>query len=637
MPSSMRYASVVGPEAEVEMAAAASPVQVASAPRTTQVSSSFIRDGHLPSSLSRVRAQQQVVSVEDVVSSSSVVSDLDAPKRHLGAAATPSAFAANVVVQPDENRTLTVMPSPSYRESSAPIGPPPLPPSTPEAAFAIPGPLNLYRSNIRRDVHPQPLNASRPSAANPTTPYNQNVHHLRPHTQTPSEGSLSTSIYDGPLNGNSDGQLRSNSSPVFTSSTDLAAHYGIPQLLPPAPRLPVQNNITEEQHSSVASAPSSSDSPTFADLCSNYIAMLAQNSAEHREEVTAVAAPDTSMSVAHAVNDSTTQALMEIIQGESYTGIFATEYMTHLCGLRFPCTASPEFQQLPSPTDDDMFAYLTSPMDDSPLDDFLTTPVSVMGGLDPDVFTSPILTDSLFGQGGFETGYEDQPLFPEAALLTHPTKQNTEVDAGDDQTQQQQQPTHVDPQTMTINPNQPLIDMDQLYTMSPSTPALDLTSASPVGVRTTKPLPRRTSGGRPVATGTRKNVTPETLVPIDAPTQPRKYFGPSSTSRKDLPATFARKRARSAAVGDDELDDEEDAVAALPPNHTEQQLIEAKRRQNTVAARRSRKRKLEYQRDLEERVEDMSKEIEWLRQRAATSEAMLRSHGLEVPHIPMPH
>ncbi|KAI0033113.1 hypothetical protein K488DRAFT_48383 [Vararia minispora EC-137] len=134
--------------------------------------------------------------------------------------------------------------------------------------------------------------------------------------------------------------------------------------------------------------------------------------------------------------------------------------------------------------------------------------------------------------------------------------------------------------------------------------------------------------------GTRKNVTPETLVPLDAPIQPRKYLTPSQTSRKDVPATFARKRARSQAFGDeDELAD--DDAAALRPSATEEDAIKAKRLQNTLAARRSRKRKLEYQRELEDTIEIERQEKEQWKSHALVLEALLTDKGYQVPPRPV--
>jgi antitoxin component of MazEF toxin-antitoxin module len=108
---------------------------------------------------------------------------------------------------------------------------------------------------------------------------------------------------------------------------------------------------------------------------------------------------------------------------------------------------------------------------------------------------------------------------------------------------------------------------------------------------------------------------------------------PSATSRKAVPAVFARKRARTAAFGDEQDELEE---VQINPSMSEQEQIEAKRRQNTIAARRSRKRKLEYQRELEESVEQYKRESEIWKARAMTCQALLRSHTIECPEFPDP-
>ncbi|KAF9219435.1 hypothetical protein BS17DRAFT_770018 [Gyrodon lividus] len=139
---------------------------------------------------------------------------------------------------------------------------------------------------------------------------------------------------------------------------------------------------------------------------------------------------------------------------------------------------------------------------------------------------------------------------------------------------------------------------------------------------------RRKSNG----TGTRKNATTGSLVPVDAPTQPCKYLTPSATSRKELPAIFARKRTRAAAFGDEE--DQHGGDVIITPTMSEQEQIEAKRRQNTIAARRSRERKLEYQRQLEENAEQYKRESEIWKQRTMTCQALLRSHRIDCPEFP---
>jgi len=172
----------------------------------------------------------------------------------------------------------------------------------------------------------------------------------------------------------------------------------------------------------------------------------------------------------------------------------------------------------------------------------------------------------------------------------------------------------------------PALNFDDMYRMpSPSTPALDPTSLGP-SPRLRSIAPPAPNGGRrrKEPTGTRKNVTPETLVPFDAPIQPRKYVTPSATSRKEVPAVFAKKRARSQAFGDDE-----DLDLDIGPEDAD--AIEAKRRQNTLAARRSRKRKLEYQRELEQSLEQEREEKDTWKSRAVTYAALLQSHGIEIP------
>ncbi|KAF9240224.1 hypothetical protein BU15DRAFT_87709 [Melanogaster broomeanus] len=233
--------------------------------------------------------------------------------------------------------------------------------------------------------------------------------------------------------------------------------------------------------------------------------------------------------------------------------------------------ATPELQMT-----NDLNEYLTSPLIDSPFDDdLLTTPAIGSADMHADILTSPLMGD--FGDSFAASSR--RCLTTSTTLSFLPSKPQNE---------------HLAP------PHQP--NFDAMYQLeSPNTPFLDSSSSSPCGAKST-------------ATGTRKNVTPESLVPVDAPTQPRKYLTPSATSRKELPAVFARKH---------ELGEE-------------QQQIEAKRRQNTIAARRSRKRKLEYQKELEDSVERYKSESEIWKQRAMTCQALLRSHRIECPDFPDP-
>lgn len=145
-----------------------------------------------------------------------------------------------------------------------------------------------------------------------------------------------------------------------------------------------------------------------------------------------------------------------------------------------------------------------------------------------------------------------------------------------------------------------------------------------------------TSSSSPVSTrrptGHRKNLAPSALLPVDAPTQPRSYRGPSATSRKDIPAfalassstplgpsssssatASASSTKKRKAVSQDPEDSDDDDEEKFKPRMGESE-IEAKRRQNTLAARRSRHRKLAYVRELEEKVVGLMRENERMRE-----------------------
>jgi len=316
--------------------------------------------------------------------------------------------------------------------------------------------------------------------------------------------------------------------------------------------------------------------------------MLASNKTP--EQTRTITERDTSTALPMSVdNEAAAQAIASALSGTGDSFSSAT------CSLTAPSpSASPEFFN-PS-------SYLTSPV--SPWeDDLLTTPAFEADmAMTPDIFTSPALTDfggefgdhmpSLFGPSGYED-LDDAKLNFGSAL---------------------------GPSDL------PLPDMDDMYKISPGTPALDTPSIQPFPLGFDGPSNLATRKTAP--TGTRKNITPETLVPYDAPIQSRKYRTPSATSRKELPVTFARKRARTQGPGEGE----EDADAA-DPTVSEEGAIRAKRLQNTLAARRSRKRKLEYQRELEDAIDAERKEKEAWRARALILEALLRDKGHEVPQM----
>ena len=83
---------------------------------------------------------------------------------------------------------------------------------------------------------------------------------------------------------------------------------------------------------------------------------------------------------------------------------------------------------------------------------------------------------------------------------------------------------------------------------------------------------------------------------------------------------FAQKRAQSSAPGEVE--------GAVEPSFLEEDTIIL---QNTLAAWRSRKRKLEYQRELEDALHAEHKDKETWRAHALVLEALLCDKGHEVP------
>jgi hypothetical protein len=128
-----------------------------------------------------------------------------------------------------------------------------------------------------------------------------------------------------------------------------------------------------------------------------------------------------------------------------------------------------------------------------------------------------------------------------------------------------------------------------------------------------------------------RKTSPDALIPLDAPTQSRRYITPSSTSRKSVPAYFSKRRNSDSLPSEEEED--QLTEEPLASNATDQEKIEWKRRQNTLAARRSRKRKMMNVQRLEETVERLTKEKEVWKTRALTLKQLLHSHGIICPEF----
>ncbi|CCO32629.1 hypothetical protein BN14_06692 [Rhizoctonia solani AG-1 IB] len=166
------------------------------------------------------------------------------------------------------------------------------------------------------------------------------------------------------------------------------------------------------------------------------------------------------------------------------------------------------------------------------------------------------------------------------------------------------------------SPVSPSADTRDLFSPSTSPLFSDSSSVRPEGVRSVSDPVKKAQ-----PTGHRKNLAPEQLLGVEAPTQQRNYFGPSATSRKPVPAGFEERRAKIVAkrrrgLGSEAEELSEDAILSA--------AVEDKRRANTVAARRSRQRKLEYVKNLEILLEEKNHEIALWKERAIAAEGIVR-------------
>lgn len=329
----------------------------------------------------------------------------------------------------------------------------------------------------------------------------------------------------------------------------------------------------------------------------NYLTMLAQKSSDTMATEPTTVAPSALVSAEDA-QAKAYKAIAELTAspefqslGDSFpddftaSPLFGDEPLFDegaLFGNDSPLFGDSPFLTSPHETSYDDFG--TSPMD-TPFSEFMPTPLMTMD----DIFDSPVIADR---------GYNDSlPLFGGATAFSALEGENSD----------------------NVVPK-PMPPTDKLWTFSPSTPSLD--SMDPPATSKTRPvIPPAPQRRRTSATGTRKNITAESLIPLDAPTQRRTYVTPSATSRKAVPAGF-RKRLASEAFEDEEA--ELAALAGLDP-----ESIEWKRRQNTIAARKSRKRKLEHQQMLEDQAATLKREVTMWRERALMAQEMLRSAGIK--------
>ncbi|KAJ3850717.1 hypothetical protein EV368DRAFT_11486, partial [Lentinula lateritia] len=142
-----------------------------------------------------------------------------------------------------------------------------------------------------------------------------------------------------------------------------------------------------------------------------------------------------------------------------------------------------------------------------------------------------------------------------------------------------------------------------------------------------------------IVNGTRHHLTLNELVPLDAPTRPRRSIIPSDSSSPPA-ENKNQKRSHSLAFDDDGnnegFNDEEQNEDSLPssesslgPNATESEKLAYKRRRCTLAARRSRRRKLEYQLMLERTVGNLEEQRDKWKTRCTVLQEILKRHNAD--------
>ncbi|KAG6827262.1 hypothetical protein H0H92_012573 [Tricholoma furcatifolium] len=461
---------------------------------------------------------------------------------------------------------------------------------------AISTSYNRTPSSISQDVR-SVVNSSTSYLSSPVTRSDAFSHYLGPSVSssstTPSQHVLTTRR-----------QRPRTSNKVFTAHGTIAPN-GLPKSLPPAPSTAPRRTQPE---------PELSD---FFALSNNYLNMLKSKDNSMVNTTAIPSAPE-----APAFRPEDVQSIFDVITGDlvasddeadsdsdSFSGSSSTSMLPP------PTPQTPELWSSPAWSDAHDFGVC------SPDTDLLNTPL--FGDED-------MLTGMIEGEG-FEGGalFPSMDQFPEffektAPQPAPPLPENLFTFTPESPALHDFSPT-VNP--TSLHPS-PLLPVDHTFpSPAPSTPLHAFPPVPPASVSNPSgvaPVIRRKTS----ATGTRKGVTPGALVPIDAPTQPRRYAMPSMTSRKELPTTFAKKRARSTAFGEED----EDGIEPPPgPDATEREQIEYKRRQNTVAARRSRKRKLEHQQFLESEVERLTRERDEWKTRADVCVAVLQSKGIPFP------
>lgn len=477
---------------------------------------------------------------------------------------------------------------------------------------------------------PPPVSAIRSQSTSASPSNNQDVLRLdflslqRPPETIPATALAIHNQNQHVLNGSSP------SSPYLPgiNADDITSTHGLPDSLPALPSLRASKTSDYNHNSNTMAQPD--PVATLASLSRNYLNMLASKpSQKEADDYAAMPPPPVPVSAAaqpYAAQGAASEpdfntVLVEMIRASPQMSDFASPSMMAHHNFDVPQT------YLTSPLFEDFDP--TSPLFGTPGQEFISPALTMTPDLtspmfnDTDFFGSPLITDNYHPLDNGQN-FNDMPLFADQHGRPMPPSTPMLVSDMSPQLADSSSPQLRTPANAVGSFDGVITDAPSLFdstessgsatgfnrlTSLPPTPNPEMTSASPS--RAVKPLPRMPAR-RAAPTGTRRNITPQSLIPVDAPTQQRSYHMPSTTARKEVPVTFQRKRAAAGLVDDDEI------LPDLPPNATEKQQIEWKRRQNTIAARKSRKRKLQHQLGLEDEVEKLRRDRDKWMHRANT-------------------
>ncbi|KAM0754063.1 hypothetical protein T439DRAFT_322949 [Meredithblackwellia eburnea MCA 4105] len=220
---------------------------------------------------------------------------------------------------------------------------------------------------------------------------------------------------------------------------------------------------------------------------------------------------------------------------------------------------------------------------------------------------SQFLVSPMFSDVDGSLPLEFPPLFPDADLAATIAQLTASTTA----------PIPPIPLSMTSNSSSPVVP-----STAPVSKTVQATSKPSSSTRTPKPK-------QPLS---RIGSTP-TVLPLDAPIQPREYLLPSATSRKRKTTAAEREIAkRLAAVAGEESSSSSssDTPVAVDIPQDLVDAVEKKRLQNTLAARKSRAKKQEKMGELEEKNKVLVAEKEALLQKVRDYEQMLKALGVVV-------